>query len=146
MFVRRTLIRSIVSAIAFATGGTAWPQDYPVHPITMVVPFPAGGPTDTVARIVAERMRPVLGQAVIIENVAGASGSIGVARVARAKPDGYTLSFGTWSTHVVNGATLSLPYDPLNDFSPIAQVSDSPMLLVGGKSIPERICATSSCG
>ena len=86
----------------------------------MVVPYPAGGPTDVIARIVAERMRASLGQPIIIENVAGGSGSIGVGRVARATPDGYTLSLGTWSTHVVNGAVLALKYDVLNDFEPVA--------------------------
>src|SRR5262249_50551549 len=95
--------------------GTASAQNYPSRPITMIVPFPAGGPTDTIGRIMAERMRSSLGQTVIIENVTGAAGSIGVGRVARAAPDGYTLSIGHWSTHVVNGAIYSLPYDVFND-------------------------------
>ncbi len=105
-------------------------QPYPARPITMVVPFPAGGPTDTIARVVAERMRVSLGQPLIIENVTGADGSIAVGRVARATPDGYTLSFGTWSTHVVNGAALALSYDVVNDFTPVGLVSDSPMVLI----------------
>jgi tripartite-type tricarboxylate transporter receptor subunit TctC len=102
----------------------------------MLMPFPAGGPTDTIGRIVAERMRASLGQPIVVENVLGASGSIAVGRAARAAPDGYTLSFGTFSTHVINGATFSLQYDVLNDFTPIALVSDSPMVLVGTKAIP----------
>ena len=122
---------------ALSTGeGQAIAQDYPSRPITMVVPFPAGGPTDAVARVVADRMRTLLGQPVIIENVAGASGSIGVGRVARAIADGYTLSFGTWSTQVVNGAILSLPYDVEGDFEPVCLVSDSPMLIVGKRALP----------
>ena len=83
-------------------------QAYPSRPITLIVPFTAGGPVDTLARILTERMRPLLGQPVIIENVGGAGGSIGVGRVARAAPDGYTLINGIWSTHVVNGAIYSL--------------------------------------
>ncbi len=91
----------------------AWPlaaraQAYPSRPITIVVPFPAGGPMDSLARILAEHMRRSLGQPVIIENVSGASGSIGVGRVARAAPDGHTVSIGHWGTHVVNGASYQL--------------------------------------
>lgn len=106
MSLRTILLQSLAVAIAFAISGSAAAQVYPARPITMVVPFPAGGPTDVIARIVADRMRDPLGQPIIIENVTGASGSIGVGRVARAAPDGYTLSLGTWSTHVVNGAAL----------------------------------------
>ena len=83
-------------------------QTYPSKPITMVVPYPAGGPTDTIARIMAERMRATLGQTIIVENVTGAAGTIGVGRVARAAPDGYTISIGHWGTHVVNGAIYEL--------------------------------------
>jgi len=111
-------------------------QPYPSHPITMVVPFPAGGPTDAVARIVADRMRGSLRQPVIIENVVGASGSIGAGRVARAAADGQTLLFGTWSTQVVNGAIMALPYDVVSDFEPVSLISDSPILIVGKKALP----------
>jgi tripartite-type tricarboxylate transporter receptor subunit TctC len=111
-------------------------QTYPSRPVVMVVPFPAGGPTDAVARLVADRMRSSLGQPVVVENVVGASGSIGTGRVAHAAADGYMLSFGTWSTHVVNGAVLSLSYDLLGDFAPIALVSDSPMLIVAKTTLP----------
>jgi tripartite-type tricarboxylate transporter receptor subunit TctC len=101
-----------------------------------VVPFAAGGPTDTIARILGERFRTSLGQTVIIENVTGAAGSIGVGRVARAAPDGYTISIGHWSTHVVNGAIYQLPYDVLNDFEPISLVAANPQLAVVKKSLP----------
>jgi tripartite-type tricarboxylate transporter receptor subunit TctC len=99
-----------------------------------VVPCPAGGPTDVIARVVADRMQAQLGQPVIVENAAGASGSIGVGRVARTAPDGYTLSFGTWSTHVVNGVLLALPYSPLTDFEPVGLIVRSPMLMTASKT------------
>jgi tripartite-type tricarboxylate transporter receptor subunit TctC len=114
----------------------AWAQAYPVRPITLVVPFAAGGPTDTIARIVGERMRASLGQTIITENVTGAAGSIGVGRVARAVPDGYVVGIGHWSTHVVNGAIYQLPYDVLNDFEPISLVAANPQLAVVRKSLP----------
>ena len=99
-------------------------ETYPTRPITIVVPFPAGGPTDTLARILADRMTAALGQSVVIEDVAGASGRIGLERVARALPDGYTLSIGHWGTHVVIGATMKLPFDVLNDFAPVALLAN----------------------
>jgi tripartite-type tricarboxylate transporter receptor subunit TctC len=131
-----TAATQIVFLATFASAATALSQTYPTRPVTLVVPFPAGGPTDTVARVVAERMRLNLGQPIIVENVVGASGSIAVGRVARSTPDGYTLSLGTFSTHVVNGATFSLSYDLVSDFAPIALVADSPMLLVAKKTMP----------
>jgi tripartite-type tricarboxylate transporter receptor subunit TctC len=111
-------------------------QDYPTRPITMVVPQAAGGPLDTIARILSERMRVSLGQPVIVENVAGAAGSIGVGRVARAAPDGYTIVIGIWTTHVANAAIHSLKYDVLNDFEPIALHGSSPQVIVARKSLP----------
>src|SRR5215217_3548006 len=111
-------------------------QAYPARPVTIVVPFAAGGPTDTIARVIAQRMRQSLGQTVIIENVTGAAGSIGVGRVARAAPDGYTISIGHWSTHVVNGAIYQLAYDVLNDFEPISLVASNPQLIVAKKTFP----------
>ena len=114
----------------------AWAQAYPARPITLVVPFAAGGPTDTIARIMGERMRASLGQTIIIENTTGAAGSIGVGRVARAEPDGYTIGIGHWSTHVVNGAIYQLPYDVLNDFEPISLVAANAQLAVVRKSFP----------
>jgi tripartite-type tricarboxylate transporter receptor subunit TctC len=138
MHTRKMLLSSLACAVAFAVSESAAAQVYPARPITMVVPFPAGGPTDVIARIVADRMRGLLGQPIIIENVTGASGSIGVGRVARAAPDGYTLSFGTWSTHVVNGAALALTYDVFNDFEPVGLIVRSPMLMTASKTLPAR--------
>jgi tripartite-type tricarboxylate transporter receptor subunit TctC len=121
----------------------AWPlasraQAYPSRPITIVVPFPAGGPTDTLARILAEQMRTLLGQSVIVENVTGASGSIGVGRVAKAAPDGYTLSIGHLITHVFNGAVFTLPYDPVEDFAPVSLLAAVPTWLIGRTSLPAK--------
>jgi tripartite-type tricarboxylate transporter receptor subunit TctC len=109
---------------------------YPSHVITMVVPYPAGGPTDTIARILAERMGPAIGQAVIVENIGGAGGSIGVGRVAHAPPDGYTLSIGHVQTAVFNPAIMKLSYDPVNDLAPVSLVADTPIWIVSKKSLP----------
>jgi tripartite-type tricarboxylate transporter receptor subunit TctC len=130
----RTLL--CAGALALQAIGSASAQTYPSRPLTMVVPFSAGGPTDTIGRIMAERMRGPLGQTVIVENVTGAAGTIGVGRVARAAPDGYTLSIGHWSTHVVNGAIYSLPYDVFNDFEPISLIASNPQLVVTKLGVP----------
>jgi tripartite-type tricarboxylate transporter receptor subunit TctC len=111
-------------------------QTYPDHPITIVVPVSAGGPTDTIARTLAERMRISLRQPVIVENVTGAAGNLGVGRVARAAPDGYTIGIGLTSTHVFNGAIYNLPFDLVNDFEPIALVATNPQLIVSKKGVP----------
>jgi tripartite-type tricarboxylate transporter receptor subunit TctC len=129
--------------MALLAGAAAWPlaaraQTYPSRPITMNVPFAAGGPTDTIARIVSERMRAPLGQAVIIENVTGADGTIGVGRVARAAADGYTIGIGHWATHVLNGAAYSLQYDVLKDFEPVSLLTTNPLLIVTNKTVPTK--------
>jgi tripartite-type tricarboxylate transporter receptor subunit TctC len=134
-------VRRLLLVVAFAAGlGPAGPvtaQVYPSRPITMVVPFAAGGPNDTIGRILIERVRGSLGQPVIIENVAGANGTIGVGRVARAAPDGYTLSIGSFNSHVVNGAIYALAYDVLKDFEPVALLSSSGgSLIVARKALP----------
>jgi tripartite-type tricarboxylate transporter receptor subunit TctC len=113
-------------------------QVFPHRTITMNVPFAAGGPTDTIARVVAQRMQAALGQNIIIENVTGADGTIGVGRVARAAPDGYMLSIGQWSTHVLNGAAYTLPYDLLKDFAPVSLLASNPLLIVTNKSVPAK--------
>jgi tripartite-type tricarboxylate transporter receptor subunit TctC len=125
---------ALIGLLAGVTSGMA--DDYPSRPITMIVPFAAGGPTDVVARIMAEGMRPSLGQTVIIENVTGAAGSIGVGKAARATPDGYTLSIGHWSTHVVNGAVYNLPYDLLTDLAPVSLLVSNPQLIVANPKVP----------
>ena len=124
-------------AVALAASTViATAQVYPSRPVSVVVGYAAGGPTDTIARVVAEYMKASLGQPVVIENVVGASGSIGAGRVARAAPDGYTLSIGDWSTHVVNGAIYSLQYDLLNDFEPVALLPSTPQLILTKKALP----------
>ncbi len=125
-----------IASMILVTGETASAQDYPSRPITMIVPFPPGGGSDIVGRVIAEHMRTSLGQPVIIENVPGAAGSIGTGRVARAAPDGYTLVLGNLATHVVNGATLPLKYDVLKDFEPISLLAHEPMLLLARKTLP----------
>jgi tripartite-type tricarboxylate transporter receptor subunit TctC len=134
----RTLLHFVALVGALHASEHATAQVYPARPITLIVPFAAGGPTDTLARIVAERMREPLGQPIIIENVAGASGSIGVGRVARATPDGYTIGIGQWDTHVVNGATYALQYDLLADFEPIAMLPSNPQLIVSKIDLPAK--------
>ena len=132
----RKLLAAVAIAVAFAAFDKAPAQNYPSRPVAMVVPFAPGGPTDTIARILAEHMRGSLGQPVIVENVSGAGGSIGVARVARAAPDGYTLSVGNLSSHVMNGAIYSLQYDLIGDFAPVGLLSFQPLLIVAKKSLP----------
>jgi tripartite-type tricarboxylate transporter receptor subunit TctC len=121
---------------ALAAAASALAQPYPSRPVTLIVPFGAGGPSDAVARILAEPMRASLGQPVLIENVTGAAGTIGVGRAVRAAPDGYTVSFGNWPTHVVNGAIYQLPYDLLTDFAPVARLSSNPYVVVARKDLP----------
>jgi tripartite-type tricarboxylate transporter receptor subunit TctC len=134
---RRTFLQFAVgSAAASSLSRVAWAQTYPTRPITIVVPFPAGAATDIIARLLADRMRLTLGQTVVVENIGGAGGTIGVGRVARAAPDGYTLSLGHWSTHVVNGAIYPLQYDVLNDFAPITLLTTNRYLILSRKTLP----------
>jgi tripartite-type tricarboxylate transporter receptor subunit TctC len=136
-FVRRQFLRFTASAaFAASLSRSAWPQVYPSRPITMIVPYPSGGPTDVLARIVAEGMRTLLGEPVTIENVGGASGSIGVGRAARADPDGYTLCLGNWPTHVLNAAVLALRYDVLEEFEPVSLIAHNPLVIVAKKATP----------
>jgi tripartite-type tricarboxylate transporter receptor subunit TctC len=136
-------MRPLLTAAAAAILGILWfgiaaAQNYPARTITMIVPFPAGGATDTLARFLAERMRGTLGQAIIIENVAGAAGSIGVTRAVRSAPDGYTLSIGTSTTHMLTGGLYALPFDLLKDLEPIIQIGSEPLLIVGKNSLPPK--------
>jgi tripartite-type tricarboxylate transporter receptor subunit TctC len=130
----KKLLVAAAAVLTIVTSAAA--QDYPSRPVVMVVPFAAGGPTDVVARILAEGMRASLGQPVLIENVTGAAGSIAVGRVARAAPDGYTLSIGHWSTYVVNGAIYKLPYDLLTDLAPVSLLVSNPQLIVANPKVP----------
>ena len=131
---RYVLAASVAALLVVAPEAIA--QTYPSRPVTMIVPASAGGPTDAIARVLSERMAAALGQTVLIDNVAGAGGSIGVGKVARATPDGYTLGIGQWSHYVLNGATYALQYDLLADFMPISLVVTGPILLVSRKNLP----------
>ncbi len=126
------------TALATAIATSAFAQTYPSRPITIVVPFAAGGPIDTTTRIIADKMKDHLGQPVLVENVGGAAGSIAAARVASATPDGYTLMTGIWGTHVANGAIYKLKYDVRKDFEPIALLSSNPLLIVASKKVPAK--------
>ena len=129
---------AIMATFAASLGSivTAAAQAYPSRPITMIVPYPAGGSADVFGRIVIERMRVSLGQSIIVENVAGASGNIGVGKLARSAGDGYTFGYGGWVTHVVNGAAYRLPYDLVKDFQPVSLLASNPQLIVAKKAMP----------
>ena len=135
---RRFLGLAAGAAALPAISRISWAQVYPSRPITIMVPFPAGGATDVIARNLAEQMKVSLGQPVIIVNVTGAGGTIATGRAVRAAPDGYTLSIGNRDTHVTNGATYTLQYDLLNDFEPVAPLSTTPFLLLANKTIPAK--------
>jgi len=122
--------------LSVCPGAEVQAQLYPAKPVTMIVPFPAGGGSDILARIVAEHMRPSLGQPVIVENVGGAGGTIGTARVARAAPDGYTIGFGQWTSHVGSGALYPLSFDLLKDLTPIAPLTTAVLWLIGRGDLP----------
>ena len=125
-----------LSTLALCAAPYASAQEYPSKAIVFVVPFSAGGPVDTLARILATPMSKTLGQPIVVENVVGAAGSIGVGRVAKAAPDGYTLSIGHWSTHVINGAIYPLQYDLLKDLEPLGMLATNPMLIVATPEMP----------
>jgi tripartite-type tricarboxylate transporter receptor subunit TctC len=133
---RRRLLGLAASAAVLPLAPGARAEAYPSRPISMIVPASAGGPTDAIARVLAERMGALLGQTIVIDNIAGAGGSIGVGKVARATPDGYTLGIGQWSHYVLNGAIYPLQYDLLKDFAPVSLVVNGPMLLVARKDLP----------
>ena len=133
---RHVLALALAAALSFA--GQAAAQTFPSRPITIVVPYPAGGPSDTLARILGERMKQSLGQSVIVENPTGAAGTIGTGRVARSAPDGYTVILGHWQTHVINGATYTLQFDVVKDFEPISLVADNPVAFVGKEALAAK--------
>ncbi len=135
--MRKSLIAvALAAACAVATDAAA--QSYPSRPVTVIVPFAAGGPSDVLARVLGERMRAALNQTVIVENVTGAAGTIGVTRVVRAAADGYTVSFGHLGTHVINGAIYPLTFDLLNDLDPVGMIGANPMLVVSKNGVPAK--------
>jgi tripartite-type tricarboxylate transporter receptor subunit TctC len=134
--LREWLTPIVVAIVVFGWAGGLAAQSYPVRPITMIVPFPAGGATDTLARYLAEKMRDLLGQPIIIENVGGAAGTIGVGRAVRSPADGYTLSIGTSTTHMLTGGLYTLPFDLLRDLEPIIYIGSEPLLLAARKDFP----------
>jgi len=129
-------VKKIFVAIALALCATTANAQWPTRAITLIVPFPPGGSTDTIARLMADRMRPFLGQPVVIENAGGAGGTIGVGRVARANPDGYTIDIGQWDTHVGNGVVYPINYDLQKDFEPLGLLSVNAQLVIARKGFP----------
>jgi len=133
-------MKTLLAAVAVLLGSIplASGQTFPSRTLALIVPFSAGGPTDTIGRIVAQRMGTALGQTVVVENVTGAGGTIGGGRVARAAPDGYTLGIGHLGTHVVAGAAYELQYDVYKDFEPLAMIAVNPQLIVARKTVPAK--------
>ncbi len=134
--MRKTVLAALIALISL--GGNALADNFPSHPITIVVPFSAGGPSDAMTRILAERMKTTLGEAVLVENVTGAGGSIGVGRAVRSPPDGYTISFGHLGTHVANGAIYKLGYDLVTDLEPVVLLPSNPMIIVSKNAVPAK--------
>src|SRR5262244_50237 len=138
--MRRSVFSAWIATLALSGFliGSARADNYPSHPITIIVPFAAGGPSDAMARILGDRMKTTLGQAFLIENVTGAGGSIGVGRAVRAPAEGYTVSFGHLGTHVANQAIYPLPYDMLADLDPVVLLPSNPMVMVSRNSLPAK--------
>ena len=134
--MRRAVWAALVTLLAL--GSPALADNYPSHPVTIVVPFSAGGPSDAMARVLAERMQRSLGQTVLIENVTGAGGSLGVGRVVRSPPDGYTIGFGHLGTNVANGAIYKLGYDLVTDLEPVVMLPSNPMIIVSKNAVPAK--------
>src|SRR4051812_12066406 len=134
--MRRIILAALLATLAFA--GVAAAQNFPSRPITIIVPFSAGGPSDAMARILAERMKVTLGETLLVENVTGAGGSIGVGRAVRSPPDGYTISFGHLGTHVANGAIYKLGFDLVSDLEPVVLLPSNPMIIVSKNAVPAK--------
>jgi len=134
----KALLKVCAFALIFGFGSTSSAQPWPSRPLTIIVPYSAGGPTDTLARLLSDPMRRFLGQTVVVENVTGAGGSIATGRVVRAAPDGYTLGIGHWGSHVTNGAYYNLPFDLLTDLDPIAMIATNPQLVISKPSVPAK--------
>src|SRR6266567_3299038 len=136
MVMRRSIWTALIAMLVF--GGSAFADNFPSRPITIIVPFSAGGPSDAMARILAERMKTTLGETILVENVTGAGGSLGVGRAVRSPPDGYTISFGHLGTHVANGAIYKLGYDLVADLEPVVLLPSNPMLIVSKNAVPAK--------
>ena len=134
MLARLSALTAILLVIGVSQG--AYGQSWPARPVTVIVPFAAGGATDSLTRFLAEQIRPILGQPLVIENIAGAAGTIGVGRAVRSPADGYTLSIGTSTTHILTGGLYNLQFDLLGDLEPIILIGSEPLLIVGKKSLP----------
>jgi tripartite-type tricarboxylate transporter receptor subunit TctC len=134
--MRKIILAALTTLLAFAGDGRA--ENFPSHPITIVVPFSAGGPSDAMSRILAERMQRTLRETILIENVTGAGGSLGVGRVVRAAPDGYTIGFGHLGTNVANGAIYKLGYDLVADLEPVVLLPSNPMIIVSKNTVPAK--------
>jgi len=134
----KALLKVCAFALTFGLVSTSSAQPWPSRPLTIIVPYSAGGPTDTLARLLSEPMRRFLGQTVVVENVTGAGGSIATGRVVRSTPDGYTLGIGHWGSHVTNGAYYNLPFDLLTDLDPIAMIATNPQLVISKPSVPAK--------
>jgi tripartite-type tricarboxylate transporter receptor subunit TctC len=131
--------RIVLAALAILTfGGNAFAETFPSHPITVIVPFSAGGPSDAMMRVMAERMKVALGEPLVIENVTGAGGSLGVGRTVRSPPDGYTVGFGHLGTNVANGAIYKLGYDLVTDLEPVVLLPSNPMIIVSKNAVPAK--------
>jgi tripartite-type tricarboxylate transporter receptor subunit TctC len=133
--MRRTVLAGLMALLTF-TGALA--DNFPSHPITVIVPFSAGGPSDAMMRIMTERMKTTLGETILIENVTGAGGSLGVGRTVRSPPDGYTIGFGHLGTNVANGAIYKLGYDLIADLEPVVLLPSNPMIIVSKNAIPAK--------
>jgi tripartite-type tricarboxylate transporter receptor subunit TctC len=134
--MRSAVLAALMAMLTF--GGVAVADNFPSRPITVLVPFSAGGPSDAMARILAERMKTALGETILIENVTGAGGSLGVGRAVRSPPDGYTVSFGHLGTHVANGAIYKLGYDLVTDLEPVVLLPSNPMIIVSKNAVPAQ--------
>jgi tripartite-type tricarboxylate transporter receptor subunit TctC len=134
--MRKIILAALVGLLT--SGGNALADDFPSHPITIIVPFAAGGPSDAMMRIMAERMQRKLGETMLIENVTGAGGSLGVGRTVRASPDGYTIGFGHLGTNVANGAIYKLGYDLVTDLEPVVLLPSNPMIIVSKNAVPAK--------
>src|ERR1700716_3104030 len=134
--VRRLVGAAAMAMLAIAASARA--DNFPSHPITVIVPFSAGGPSDAMMRILAERMKTTLGEVVLIENVTGAGGSLGVGRTVRSPPDGYTIGFGHLGTNVANGAIYKLGYDLVTDLEPVVLLPSNPMIIVSKNAVPAK--------